>query len=432
MANVREDQNEKNLKSKFGMAKVRYNLHNPKEKETLVRLVYRYPAGRLVWYTGVKVKPGDWNQKTMRVRGSNRLANAINQKLDTLEAQAEKIALEYWNRAETLPLQTFRQELTAFAEGRVLEKQGGVSLLEFFEQLIQERRASGVFSRLTVNTYRSTLAKVGQYEKETRRKVDFDRVDLDFHGKFTGWLAGKGYRANYIHKVIRTLKSFLAVAYDRGLTNNTAFRSRAFTAKQEEVEHIYLNEDELNRMESAVLDKRLDRVRDLFLIGCYTGLRFSDYTALTPANIVTVDGVELFTIVMQKTRRRVSMPVFPQVRRILDKRGGVPPAGMSNQKLNKYVREVCRAAGLSDSVTVTRFKGGLRVDTSVEKWTLVTSHTARRSFATNEYLRAVREGRSYRPIMDILGHRTERVFFRYIKVSSEQTAVEFARARRAG
>lgn len=407
-------------------------MQNPQEKETHIRLVYRYPGGRLVWYPGVKVRPADWNPKTMRVRGSNRLANAINQKLDTLEAQAEKIALEYWNRGEALPLQTFRKELTAFSEGRVLDRPGRVELLQFVQQLIEERKASGAFARLTVNTYRSAMAKVAQYEKETRRKVDFDRVDLDFHAKFTGWLAAKGFKPNYIHKVIKTLKTFMAVAYDRGLTDKTAFRSRAFTAKTEEVEHIYLNEDELTRLGNAVLDYRLDRVRDLFLIGCYTGLRFSDYSALTPANLVTVDGVELFTIVMQKTRRRVSMPVFPQVRRILDKRGGVPPAGMSNQKLNEYLKEVCRAAGLSDLVTVTRFQGGLRVDTSVEKWTLVTSHTARRSFATNEYLRAVREGRSYRPIMDILGHRTERVFFRYIKVSAEQTAVEFAKARRAG
>jgi integrase len=73
------------------------------------------------------------------------------------------------------------------------------------------------------------------------------------------------------------------------------------------------------------------------------------------------------------------------------------------------------------------------VDSAVAKYTLVTTHTARRSYATNEYLRAVREGRSYRPIMEILGHSKESTFFGYIKVSAEQNAVLFAveRGRKA-
>lgn len=120
------------------------------------------------------------------------------------------------------------------------------------------------------------------------------------------------------------------------------------------------------------------------------------------------------------------------VRAILDKRNGEPPAGYTNQPLNRYLKELCRLAGIVAPVEVTKFVGGLKVGASVPKYTLVSTHTARRSFATNEYLRALADGRSYRPIMDILGHSTEKMFFRYIKISGEQTAVQFAKARIAG
>lgn len=241
----------------------------------------------------------------------------------------------------------------------------------------------------------------------------------------------KGSKPNYVANVVKKLKSFLAVAVERGLTSKMDFRFRSFTVKQEEVETVYLNDSEVAHLAAIDLsnDPTLDRVRDLFLIGCYTGLRFSDYSALFPANFVTREGVQLWTIVMQKARRRVYGPVTPGLVAILEKRGGHPPKGYANQVLNRYLKSLCQRAGFTQGVTVVSFRKGMRVETEVPKLTLITSHTARRSFATNEYLRAVSEGRSYRPIMEITGHRTEKTFFRYVKVTAEQNAVILAKGR---
>ena len=418
------------------MAKVRFNLHNPKEKETLVRLVFRYPGGKLVWYTGIKVNPKDWNTQTGRMRQTqtNRLSVATNERLRILAEKAEEIYLRYWNANQPLPLELFRQELTAFSEGRVLPVAGPVQLFDFIEQLIAERLASPDYSNQTLKSYRTCLKKLRQYEKEKRVRLNFESFDLEFHAKFTGWLSAQGFKPNYIQTIVKKLKTFLGVAVERGLTQKSVFRSRGFSVKAEEVERIYLNESELQQIAAVNLsdNPRLDRVRDLFLIGCYTGLRFSDFSALRAGNIRRVDGVDIITVTTQKTRKVVSVPVFPAVRAILDKRGGEPPKGYSNQPLNRYIKELCQSAGITAPVEVTRFVGGFKVGTSVEKYTLVSTHTARRSFATNEYLRALAENRSYRPIMDILGHSTEKMFFRYIKISGEQTAVSFAKARRAG
>lgn len=415
------------------MPKVRFNLQNPKEKETYIRLVFRYDGQRLVYYTGDKIPPSCWNASTMRMRRTAvcRNADAVNQKLEILADKAQAIYLDYWNRGEVLTAAVFRAELDAFRHGRVLPKTGPLDLFGFFDEVIAERAASPDYTPGTITVYKTALTKLKQYQTQTRRPVGFDSVDLDFHAKFVAWMAAQGFKPNYVNKVITTLKTFLALAVDRGLTTNNAFRSRRFTVKKESVEHIYLTEGELQRLADLDLtaDARLDRVRDLFLLGCYTGLRFSDYAEIRPENITVVEGVRLLRVTTQKTRRVVSIPILEQAQRILDKRSGRPPGVISNQKFNSYIKELCRTAGIDSGVVVTSFVDGLRVSRTVPKWSLVASHTARRSFASNEYLRAMREGRSYRLIMDITGHRTEKEFFKYIRVAADEKALLFAKGR---
>ncbi|WP_317171507.1 site-specific integrase [Spirosoma profusum] len=153
------------------------------------------------------------------------------------------------------------------------------------------------------------------------------------------------------------------------------------------------------------------------MIGCYTGLRFSDFSELHPENI-THNG-QILTHKTQKTAERVSMPVNRNVLAILRKYEGIPPRTISNQKMNDYLKEICKRAGFTERVEVARTKGGMRQTRVLEKWELVTTHTARRSFATNAFLAGVPPV----SIMKITGHKSESVFLKYIKVSSEQNTL---------
>ncbi len=169
-------------------------------------------------------------------------------------------------------------------------------------------------------------------------------------------------------------------------------------------------------------DPRLDRVLDLFLIGCYTGLRFSDYTQLRPANITY--GGTILSVTTQKTRSRVAIPLNANVLAILAKydRGdgpGVLPPAMSNQKFNAYLKELAQKAGFTTDVERTRTQGGQKSTLTASKWELVTTHTARRSFATNAFLAGVPTV----SIMKITGHVSETQFMKYIKITAEQNAL---------
>ncbi len=119
-----------------------------------------------------------------------------------------------------------------------------------------------------------------------------------------------------------------------------------------------------------------------------------------------------------KTQGKVVIPCHPVVTAMLDKYNGVLPAAISNQKMNDYVKELCQLADITHKESKGITKGGKRVIRTVEKWQLVSTHTARRSFATNMYVLGV----PAITIMRITGHKTEKAFMRYIKLDEEQHA----------
>jgi integrase len=161
---------------------------------------------------------------------------------------------------------------------------------------------------------------------------------------------------------------------------------------------------------------RLDRVRDLFIIGCYTGLRFSDLKQLKDENLT--DNRTRIRIRTEKTGELVIIPLHPFVKAILRKHNGIPPEALTNQKMNDYLKEIGEWAGIDETVVLHFTKGGQRVTETYKKYQLITTHTARRSFATNAYLQDV----PTISIMKITGHRTEKSFMKYIKISQEDNA----------
>jgi integrase len=125
----------------------------------------------------------------------------------------------------------------------------------------------------------------------------------------------------------------------------------------------------------------------------------------------------MITIRQQKTDNPVQIPIHPVFREIWERYGGLPLV-ISNQKFNDHIKDVCKAARINETVLKSITKGGKRITTSYKKWQLVSSHTARRSFATNLY----RQGFPSIGIMSITGHKTETAFLKYIKVGKEEHA----------
>lgn len=183
---------------------------------------------------------------------------------------------------------------------------------------------------------------------------------------------------------------------------------------------VFLSMNEISRIyyykfEKQNKRKAKERIRDLFVVGCLTALRYSDYSTLT------IDNYQNEYIVKRtkKTNVDVKIPAHDYVKEIFEKYKGHIPCKLCIQYFNKYLKVIMREIGLDDKVTFSYTKGGKLVTVTREKWELISSHTARRSAATNMYL----TGRmTTLEIMRLTGHKTEQNFFRYIRLTNDDTA----------
>lgn len=258
----------------------------------------------------------------------------------------------------------------------------------------------------TIKNFKSLYSHLKVFEKKFKR-LDFDLIDLKFHRAFTDYTAQKGLSLNTTGKLITNLKVVLKEALDNGYNTSTVFMQRKFKSYQVVSDKVYLKYTELDELYNFDFSnhKKLEKVRDLFIILCHTGVRFSDRTQLISDNLK--DGI--FKISQTKTSKPAFIPTKNIVREIFYKYEGALPFNISNQKFNKYIKEACRQ---------------IPSLVSNGKANLVGSHTARRSFATNEYLLSdllVRE------IMDITGHETEKSFFKYIRMTPFENAISAAK-----
>jgi len=296
------------------------------------------------------------------------------------------------------------------------------TLFSFIQEFIEHaprrinQRTNKPVSYKMIREYHATFGYLQEYAKKAGKEIDFKDIDLDFYESFKEFLEKKGLALNTIGKKITVLKIFLNEATARGINTNFKYQSSRFRAITEQSESIYLDIEELDKIAGLDLTAKpkLDRVRDLFLVGCWTGLRFSDWNKVRPENIKN----NLITLIQGKTGQLVVIPIHSTVKTVLDKYDGNLPKPISNQKFNDYLKEVARLADFKEGITKHITRAGKTETIFKRKWELVTTHTARRSFATNAYNMGIQSI----TIMAITGHRTETAFLKYIKVTPEQHA----------
>ncbi len=196
----------------------------------------------------------------------------------------------------------------------------------------------------------------------------------------------------------------------------------AFRVVQEEVDHIYLSDQEIQSIASVDCgeDKELEYVRDFFIIGCLTGLRFSDIKRIRPEY---VDDNGFLNITQKKTSGRIIVPLRMQVQTLLEKYGGFAP-DIDSYTLNRRIKELGDSAGLHQKVEIEHKRGTIKEAQLLEKFKLISSHTCRRSFCTNAYLNGI----DVQLIMKISGHKSEKAFRRYLKISNYEAAQKLKEA----
>lgn len=414
------------------MAKINFYLRDGKaSKETPIILFLFYNRERTKIPTGKTIHPKYWNSLDQSVRTTKEFPQGklINEFLRQAQEFVESTIFQLEIDLQRSPE---REELIAAIQLESHQSMGTakkaktLGFFEVFEQFIEES-LNGIrlddngkrFNYRTIQKYRTCFTLIKEFHRNT--PFTFETIDLEVYNKLRTYLNSKNYRPNTVGKYIQTLKVFLAYATEKGFSKNDFYKSKKFKAPKEEGFSIYLTEEELTSLSELDLNTQthFDRVRDLFLVGCWTGLRFSDFTSIKPQNI---DG-DYLRITQVKTNHKIVVPILPVFRQILNKYEGkfknpLPPT-ISNQKMNAYLKEIAKMSPklqhlIHDEITM----GGVKKKIELQKWEMVTTHTARRSFATNMY----KSGYPSISLMKITGHRTEKAFLLYIKVTPEDSA----------
>ena len=398
---------------------VNFNLRPGKNPKSIILVFWKH-GKKLVFYPGLKIDDRYWNKKKQRVKKAAGVdSSSYNQLLDLLKETCQRKHREYLlarNREEVEASWEAYQDFIKSALKSIMgkeEKTGGTfvhSLFSYLDWFIEHREKLPRYSKGTITVYKTVRRHLTEFNKVYHRKLDFKTIDLEFAYDFQDYLFNeKEFSQNYANKVIGTLRTFLNAALEEGHHDNTKHRSKRFQVAKVPVKNIYLNIDELKELFYLKVSEHtpgIANARDLFLLGAFTGLRYSDFSRIKPEHITKVQGVEVVQITTQKTNTEITVPIHPFVKAIFERHEG-PPRGITNQQLNNH---------LKDLIKLTSFKNERGI--SGPKWQEVTTHTARRSFATNAFLSGV----PTLSIMKITGHRTEKEFMKYIAISGEVNA----------
>ncbi len=287
------------------------------------------------------------------------------------------------------------------------------------------RDKTGLVQEATLTTIRTMKKHLAAFQEVRKAAITFDSFDLTFYNDFIRYLTYeypllrrskliKGLKTNSTGKTIKHLKSFLK---DRMARKIIPYFDLGFLkCLNEDVDAVYLSWSELSSVYHLDLSQvpYLIKYRDLFVLGCLTGFRFSDYSNIQITDIR--DG--MLHIVQKKTSSVVIVPIREDARQILIEKYqmSIPKISMAN--LNYYIKEIAWLAGITEPIKISHKKGNQLVEEVRPKYAWVSSHTARRSFCTNEYL----AGTPGDLIMAISGHKTEKAFRTYIKADNIQKA----------
>ena len=390
----------------------------PKDKNgnCTIYMQFIYRGRRLFYSFGETVRPEDWDKGKQVIKKKNATTQNGKFAINDLLANLKKICEKTYN--ESLKNGTPEPEVLKDAMDRFINQNhneiGKPTLFDLADRFI-----AGEIKHRGKDKSVSSLknyAAVTKHLKEFDKHLNFESVTLDFFYKYVSFLEKKkGLAINTVAKDISILKVFMGEAVDLGYTTNMQFKHKKFAYGEVETENIYLTEVELHSLYNfKIPNSKLEQVKDLFIFGAWTGLRISDFNKVKPENIVNIDGDYFIKTVTQKTKEPVIIPCNPVVLDIFNKyshNANRLPKSISGQKFNDYIKQACKLAGLTETGRLISQPDAILGDK-------VSSHTARRSFATNYYL----QGFPAIDLMKITGHKTEKAFMKYIKVSKLDTA----------
>lgn len=365
------------------MASIRFNLNKVRDHNYITLIYHTTSSSRLKMSMGEKVDLKYWDKKKQRVKPTHPNATTINNLLGEIVVFIERVRNEYKIKGVRLSATDLRNLL----QNRLYGKD---DLL--FKNYAVKWQSEMSIKKSTIKVVKNFVTKINEMYPD----LSFDQVTASWHKGFVKRM--ENYSSSYTHLMLKKMKQITEAAYIDGIHTNLFYQSNKFLTTVNVSDKIFLNNDELNMLYDG-LNEMSDVHRNatiIFLIGAYTGQRYGTYSNIDKKMVLYKGNKKMISIrQLEKTEARVTIPVSDKLMTLLD----MEYHKISLQKINTYIKEACKIVGIKD-------------------WEKVTSHTARRSFATN----AVLAGIEMHLIMKITGHKTESEFRKYVRIDDLMAA----------
>jgi integrase len=394
-------------------SKIGFYLKEPTSKSDtlLFTLVYISRKQKYKFSTGIKIHPDFWNPKKQFVRSSHPHSKKLNASLKKTRADFENIILN----AELQDKQITKDFLTLHSKySGTSQANFGFDFFAVYDEFVLSKKSH--CAQVSINKYNQVKKHMEGFALKRHFIFSFDSIDFSFYEQFTTYLNGDAKLFNTsAEKVIKCLKTFLNYCFEKGLHDNVTFKKfKALKDNSDEI--IALSVEELAKIENL---KNLSpfeiKCRDLFLILCYTGVRFSDLRMINNNRIIN----GFISITTQKTKDAVKIPVHKRLSDLLSTytiNGFINLPLVSNPQLNATLKDIGKLAELNDHCFKVRYKGGTAHESEKQKWELLTTHTGRRTFTTLSLFL----GMDSESVKKITGHKSDKSFKKYVRYSDNQ------------
>mgnify|MGYP000932804232 FL=1 len=390
-----------------------------------IRMRVNFASKRIEFTTGYRIDAAKWDTDKQRVRNgcTNKLkqsASEINASLLGYYTEVQEIFKKF-EVEEIMPTPEQIKEAFNALHKPIEEVKPRKSTPNAFYKVFDEFvRDCGRQNDWTDSTYEK-FAAVKNHLMNFRDGLTFDFFDEKGLNDYVTYLRDvKEMRNSTIGKQLSFLKWFLRWAFKKGLHQNNAYDSYKPKLKSTQKKIIFLTWEELNKLrefEIPAAKQALDRVRDVFLFQCFTGLRYSDVFNLRRSDIKG-DYIEVTTV---KTSDSLIIELNKHSKAILDKYKDVSfeddkvlPV-ITNQKMNDYLKELAELAGIDEPVRQTYYRGNERIDEVTPKYALLGTHAGRRTFICN----ALALGIPPQVVMKWTGHSDYKAMKPYIDIADD-------------
>ena len=400
-----------------------------------IRMRVVFAGQRIEFTTGYRIDVAKWDLDKQKVKNgyTNKLkqsAGEINTDLLRQYTEIQNIFKEY-EVHDLMP--TIEQIKCAFNErikrssNEVKETEKEEPTLDFwkaFERFVAE---CGKLNNWTHATYEKFNA-VKNHLREFDEGLSLKSFTESYLNDYMDFLQKKDMRNSTINKQMDYLKWFLRWCTKKGYCHNTAYEDFNPKLKSAPKKVIFLTNDELNKLKTVEIPHNkqyLERVRDVFLFCCFSGLRYSDVYNLKRSD-VKPDHIEITTV---KTADSLIIELNNHSKAILEKYKDIHfedhkalPV-ISNQKMNVYLKELGELAEINDPVRETFYKGSKRIDIVTPKYALLGTHAGRRTFICN----ALALGIPAQVVMKWTGHSDYKAMKPYIDIADNIKADAMSR-----